>query len=184
MKVLGLNGVYTHDSSAAIVVDGSVVAAVEEERFTHKKHTSDFPENSVNFCLEAAELSEDEIDIIAIPFRVEDRLLRSLDFTAKGLVERKRLSVGEKVSEELQFENLIRALEIEQRFLRSTKQFFQFAGRRFPRAALQFYPHHLCHAASTYLVSGFRRESIIFIADLVGEWDATSVFLGCKKGIT
>jgi len=184
MKVLGLNGVYTHDSSAAIVVDGSVVAAVEEERFTHKKHTSDFPENSVNFCLEEAEVSEDEIDIIVIPFQVEDRLQRSLEFTANGLVERKRLSICKNMSEEHQIDGLIRALEIEQRFLRSAKKFFQFAGRRFPRAALQFYPHHLCHAASTYLVSGFRGESMIFVADLVGEWDATSVFLGCEEGIT
>ena len=184
MKVLGLNGVYTHDSSAAIVVDGSVVAAVEEERFTHKKHTSEFPTNSVNFCLRHVGLIDKEIDIIAIPFQVDLRLKNSLVYTADKLNERKRLSNIQEVPAEMQIDRLIQALDIEQRFLQSAKQFFQFAARRFPRAAVQFFPHHLCHAASSYFVSGFQSETIVFVADLVGEWDATSVFLGSQGAIT
>lgn len=184
MKILGLNGVYTHDSSAAIMVDGAVVAAVEEERFTHTKHTSDFPDHSVAYCLEEAGVNASDIDVVAIPFQVDLRLKESLVYTAEKLQERQRLSEIEGISDELQIGGLIGALEVEQRFLQSAKHFFNFVKHRFPRAAVEFFPHHLCHAASTHLVSGFRGESIIFIADLVGEWDTTSIFLGNEEVIT
>ena len=87
MKVLGISAYY-HDSAAALVVDGRIVAAAQEERFTRRKHDLGFPENAVRYCLTAAGVAPGEIDLVAYyekPFLKFERLLETyLAFAPKG----------------------------------------------------------------------------------------------------
>ena len=72
MKILGLAAPFGHDASAALIVDGKIVAAVEEERFTRKKHASgQLPIHAVRFCLETAQIKPEEIDVIAYPWSLK-----------------------------------------------------------------------------------------------------------------
>src|SRR5215208_3159880 len=87
MRILGLSAFY-HDSAAALVDDGDIVAAAQEERFTRKKHDSGFPANAIRFCLEFAGVRPDEIDHVAFydkPFLKFERLLETyLAFAPRG----------------------------------------------------------------------------------------------------
>ena len=88
-QILGLSAFY-HDSAAAIVVDGIIIAAAQEERFTRVKHTSNFPTNAIKYCLKEAGLSIDELDAIVFydkPFLKFERLLETYyAFAPKGLI--------------------------------------------------------------------------------------------------
>src|SRR3989442_6207785 len=87
-SILGISAFY-HDSAAALVVDGDIVAAAQEERFTRKKHDPGFPEHAIGFCLDAASLAFDDIDYVAFyekPLRKFDRLIETyLSFAPRGL---------------------------------------------------------------------------------------------------
>ena len=88
-KILGISAFF-HDSAAAIVVDGEIVAAAQEERFTRNKHTPDFPTNAVKYCLEETGYSIDELDAIVFydkPFIKFERLLETYySFSPKGIL--------------------------------------------------------------------------------------------------
>src|SRR5688572_29228300 len=87
-KVLGISAFY-HDSAAALTVDGKIIAAVQEERFTRKKHTPDFPANAIKYCLEYSGFSIDELDAVVFydkPLLKFERLLETYyAFAPKGL---------------------------------------------------------------------------------------------------
>ena len=87
MKILGISAFY-HDAAAALIVDGQIVAAAQEERFTRKKHDSGFPSNAVRFCLEFAKIRPDQLDQVAFydkPFLKFERLLETyLAFAPRG----------------------------------------------------------------------------------------------------
>src|ERR1035437_6269143 len=89
IKILGISAYY-HDSAAALLIDGNIVAAAQEERFTRKKHTPDFPINAIKYCLEYSGCSIDELDSIVFydkPFLKFERLLETYyAFAPKGLV--------------------------------------------------------------------------------------------------
>ena len=89
MKILGISAFY-HDAAAALVVDGEIIAAAQEERFSRAKHTADFPIASIRYCLEEAGLSIDELDAVVFydkPFLKFERLLETYyAFAPKGLV--------------------------------------------------------------------------------------------------
>ena len=168
MKILGVSAYY-HDAAAALLVDGNIVAAAQEERFTRKKHDSDFPANAVRYCLEEGGVRSEEIDYVAFydkPFLKFERLLETyLAFAPRGFASfRQALPVWIK-DKLFQKYGLIRELKTA-------------CGRDvnwLPK--LLFSEHHLSHAASAFYPSPFERAAV-FTMDGVGEWTTTSLAVG------
>jgi carbamoyltransferase len=163
-KILGISAYY-HDSAAAIIVDGEIVAAVQEERFTRDKHTAAFPKNAILYCLEESGLSLDELDAIVFydkPLLKFERLLQTYySFSPRGLV------------------SFLKAIPVwikEKMFLK--KQIYSglaeigvFDKKKVP---LLFPEHHLSHAASAFYPSRFDEAAVLTI-DGVGEWCTASI---------
>jgi carbamoyltransferase len=167
MKVLGISAYY-HDAAAALVVDGRIVAAAQEERFTRKKHDSRFPENAVRYCLAAAGLAPGEIDLVAYyekPFLKFERLLETyLAFAPRGF-RSFRTAIPVWLREKLfQRGLLVRQLAT------------VFPGVDWS-ARLMFAEHHQSHAASAFFPSPFE-EAAVLTMDGVGEWTTTSSAVG------
>ncbi len=168
MKVLGISAYY-HDAAAALVVDGKIVAAAQEERFTRKKHDDRFPENAVRYCLEEAGLSAGDLDNVAFydkPFLKFERLLETyLAFAPRGFSSfRQALPVWVK-DKLFQKDNLAKALKA------TLGDGIDWNSR------LLFSEHHLSHAASAFYPSPFERAAVLTM-DGVGEWTTTSLAIG------
>jgi carbamoyltransferase len=168
VKVLGISAYY-HDAAAALVVDGHIVAAAQEERFTRKKHDDRFPENAVRYCLEEANLRPEDLDHVAFydkPFLKFERLLETyLAFAPRGFTSfRHALPVWVK-DKLFQKDNLAKALT---RTLGNSVDW---------NARLLFSEHHLSHAASAFYPSPFEQSAVLTM-DGVGEWTTTSLALG------
>jgi carbamoyltransferase len=167
MRILGLSAFY-HDSAAALIADGELLAAAQEERFTRKKHDSGFPRNALEYCLAEGGIALDQVDYIAFydkPFLKFERLLETyLAFTPKGFTSF-RMAVPVWLKEKLFQKRLLRdhlvecgaAADVEQKLL--------------------FTEHHQSHAASAFFPSPFEEAAVLTI-DGVGEWATTSVGLG------
>ncbi|AWB33056.1 carbamoyltransferase family protein [Orrella marina] len=165
MQILGISAYY-HDSAAALIRDGIVVAAAQEERFTRKKQDSDFPRNATRFCLEAAQGSAiDHVVFYDKPFLKFERILETyISFAPKGFASfRAGLPIWAK----------------EKLFQRSllTKELNDLAPGQFASDDLLFSEHHLSHAASAFYPSPFE-EALVLTMDGVGEWATTSVAIG------
>src|SRR5689334_17844679 len=167
MKVLGISAYY-HDSAAALVEDGRVLAAAQEERFTRKKHDSNFPHRAVRACLESTGTRIADIDRVAFydkPFLKFERLLETyLAFAPKG------------------FNSFREALPVwvkDKLFQRSTllKELKKIDDKTKWSSKLLFSEHHLSHAASAFFPSPFERAAVLTM-DGVGEWTTTSLALG------
>ncbi len=166
--ILGLSAYY-HDSAAAIVVDGRIVAAAQEERFTRKKHDPGFPIQAIRYCLDQADLGLREVSSIVFydkPLLKFERLLETyLSFAPRG------------------FASFLAAMPIwlkEKLFLKSTlrSELCKFDGvTRQTLPELLFTEHHHSHAASAYFPSPFDRAAVLCL-DGVGEWATTSAWLG------
>lgn len=170
MQILGISAYY-HDSAAALIRDGIVVAAAQEERFSRKKQDADFPRAATRFCLEAAQDSAiDHVVFYDKPFLKFERLLETyLSFAPKGFASfRAGLPVWAK----------------EKLFQRSllTKELNTLAPGRFSSDALLFSEHHLSHAASAFYPSPFN-EAVVLTMDGVGEWATASVAIGDDSGL-
>jgi carbamoyltransferase len=167
MKVLGISAYY-HDSAAALVVDGRIVAAAQEERFTRRKHDSGFPENAVRYCLTAAGVAPGEIDLVAYyekPFLKFERLLETyLAFAPKGF-RSFRTAIPVWLKEKLFQRGLLT------RQLAAVYPDVDWGKR------LVFAEHHQSHAASAFYPSPFE-EAAILTMDGVGEWTTTSSAVG------
>ena len=165
--ILGISAFY-HDSAASIIVDGNIVAAAQEERFTRKKHDSDYPFNSIEFVLKFSELKLSEVDYIVFyekPFLKFERLLETyLAFAPRGFKSfcmSMPLWLKEKLfQKKLIFNHLKRH---DKEFNDINKIFFS--------------EHHLSHAASAFYPSPFN-EALILTADGVGEWGTTTISIG------
>jgi len=172
MKILGISAWY-HDSAAAVVDDGRVVAAAQEERFTRRKHDARFPVNAVRSCLENAGVKPAELDRVAFydkPFLKFERLLETyLAFAPRGF-ESFREALPVWVKDKLfQRRNLIKELqEIDPSVDWGSK--------------LLFSEHHLSHAASAFYPSPFERAAVLTM-DGVGEWTTTSLALGYGRDL-
>jgi carbamoyltransferase len=167
MIILGVSAYY-HDSAAALVKDGLVIAAAQEERFTRKKHDSAFPTNAIKWCLEDAGIGPADIDHIAFydkPFLKFDRLLETyLAFAPRGFTSfRKAMPIW--IGEKLFQKNLL---------LKELKIIDESLG--FPEKLL-FAEHHFSHAASAFYPSPFE-EAAVLTMDGVGEWATTSACIG------
>ena len=167
MYVLGISAYY-HDSAAALIHDGTIVAAAQEERFTRKKHDPSFPRNAIDFCLRQAGISLAEVDRVAFydkPFLKFERLLETyLSFAPRG------------------FKSFGKAIPIwlrEKLFLKDLlHKELQAIDVGFPaKERLRFSEHHLSHAASAFYPSGFE-DAVILTMDGVGEWATTSLAVG------
>lgn len=166
MLIIGISAYY-HDSAVALVKDGRILAAAQEERFTRKKHDAGFPHQALTYCLQAAE--GQRVDIVAFydkPFLKFERLLETyLAFAPRGFTSFKE-SLPVWIKEKLFQKDLLR---------KELKQ--HFTGAALPE--LLFSEHHLSHAASAFFPSPFERAAILSM-DGVGEWTTTS--LACGSG--
>ena len=171
-KILGISCFY-HDSAAALVVDGKIVAATQEERFTRDKHTSDFPVESIKYCLEEAGLTIDELDAIVFydkPLLKFERLLETYyAFAPKGLISfLKAIPVW-----------LKEKMFLKKQLLDGLKLVGEYDKKK---VKLLFPEHHLSHAASTFFTSPYE-ESAILTIDGVGEWCTASIAHGKNNKI-
>src|SRR5712672_1785096 len=167
MRILGISAYY-HDSAATLVDDGKVIAAAQEERFTRKKHDSEFPHQAIRSCLETTGTRPGELDLVAFydkPFLKFERLLETyLAFAPRGF-QSFRQALPLWLKEKL-FQRRLLVSELEQ--LDHDVDW----DRR-----LLFSEHHLSHAASAFFPSPFQRAAVLTM-DGVGEWTTTSLALG------
>ncbi|MCQ9205433.1 MAG: carbamoyltransferase [Omnitrophica bacterium] len=166
MKILGIAAPFGHDSSAALLIDGKVVAAAEEERFTRKKHAEgQLPINSVNFCLKQTGLNPAEIDCIAYPWSVKILKQKKVEYFLRTICKRpararKRLFRTKKDFNDQK--NLI-------------YQVFNLCGFNASKARINWIEHHIAHAASSFCFSGMDEAAILSL-DVGGE--ITSSLMG------
>src|ERR1700722_1501493 len=167
MKILGISAFY-HDSAAALVVDGEIVAAAQEERFSRKKHDARFPAHAVRYCLEAGGLNAAELDSVVFydkPFLKFERLLETYLMFAPSGFSSFRMALPLWIREKLFQKDLL------QSYLK------ELAPKTDWAAKLRFTEHHQSHAASAFFPSPFE-EAAVLTMDGVGEWATTSVGMG------
>jgi len=161
-KILGISAYY-HDSAAAVLVDGEIIAAVQEERFTRKKHDHNFPKNAVEYCLKEARIEPGELDYVVFyekPFLKFERLMETyLAFAPVGL-RSFLMAMPLWLKTKLHLPSEIRK-SLDGRY----KKRIVFTG------------HHEAHAASAFYPSPFQ-EAAILTMDGVGEWDTASIGMG------
>ncbi len=160
MYVIGIS-CYYHDAAAALLKDGEIVAAAEEERFTRKKHDNSFPINAINFCLKSRGIEIDDINYVGFyekPFLKFERLLSQhlemFPLSMKTFLS----SLPAWINEKLRVPRIIRKK-------------LKYKGD------ILFFEHHLAHAASSFLVSPFKKAAVVTV-DGVGEWTTTTVGVG------
>ena len=164
MYILGIS-CYYHDASAALLKDGVVVAAAEEERFTRKKHDTSFPLNAITYCLKSQRITMGQVDAVGFyekPFLKFERLLgqhvQMFPKSLKTFVS----AMPSWIHEKLHIRKSIKKLGYE--------------------GEVYFIEHHLAHAAASFLVSPFKKAAIL-TADGVGEWSTTTWGIGNEKEI-
>ena len=167
MHILGISAFY-HDSAAALVTDGRIVAAAQEERFTRKKHDASFPRQAVDFCLAEAGIKLEQVDHVAFydkPFLKFERLLETyLAFAPRGF-QSFRMAIPLWLREKLFLKDLL------VKKLKESAPDFDWDKR------LLFSEHHLSHAASAFFPSPFEQAAVLTM-DGVGEWTTTSLAAG------
>jgi carbamoyltransferase len=172
MRILGISALY-HDSAAAAVVDGEVVAAAQEERFTRKKHDARFPRNAVAYCADHCGCKVSDFDAVVFyekPLIKFERLLETyLSFAPRGFSSF-RMAMPVWLREKL-FQKRLLAKELQ-----------KLAPEFDADKQLLFSEHHLSHAASAFYPSPFE-EAAVLTMDGVGEWSTTSLALGRGKDL-
>ena len=171
MILLGISAFY-HDSSACLLINGEIIAAAQEERFTRKKNDFNYPVNAINYVLKEANLSFDQINFVVYyekPLIKFERLLETyINCFPKGFKQfRKSISIWIK-------EKLFLKIFLLKEFRKSNK--------KFRSNQLLFSEHHLSHAASAFYPSPFDK-AVILVIDGVGEWASTSVMIGENENI-
>ncbi len=167
MRVLGISAFY-HDAAAALIDDGRIVAAAQEERFTRKRHDADFPAQAISYCLGEAGLTIDELDHVVFydkPFLKFERLLETYVALAPRGFQSFKLAVPLWLREKLFQRSLLQ------------KELVKFSDRFDATHKLLFCEHHVSHAASAFFPSPFERAAVLTM-DGVGEWATTSVAVG------
>ncbi len=160
MVILGIS-CYYHDSAAAILKDGKIIAAAQEERFTRIKHDASFPRNAVSFCLDQAHITSDELDVVVFydkPFLKFERILETALMEAPFGLSAALKSIPIWIKQKLWISDQIRTE-------------LKFQGK------LLFPEHHQSHAASAFYPSPFDQAAILTM-DGVGEWATSSISHG------
>ena len=171
-KILGISAYY-HDSASALIEDGKIIAAAQEERFTRKKHDASFPINAIKFCLKQGGYKLKDIDVIA--------------FYDKPLLKLERLLETYYAYAPRGFRSFLKAIPIwikEKLFLRKVihNEFSKLNQGKPLNIPVLFPEHHLSHAASAFYPSPFE-ESAILTIDGVGEWATATIGIGQGKSI-
>jgi carbamoyltransferase len=174
MRILGISAYY-HDSAAALLDNGEIVAAAQEERFSRKKHDAGFPRHAVAWCLRAGRIHLTDIDFVVFydkPLLKFERMLETyLGFAPRGLGSFLR-AMPLWLKEKLNLKSLLKR---------------ELAGvDGYPRSGLPvilFTEHHQAHAASAFFASPFERAAVLCL-DGVGEWATTSLWLGEENQLT
>jgi carbamoyltransferase len=176
-KILGISAFY-HDSAACLVVDGEIIGAAQEERFTRVKHDPDFPVNAARYCLQEAGITANELDYVGFydkPLLKFDRLLETyLDYAPRGFRSFLK-SIPLWMKEKLWMPDLIRT-EMAKVDGEDDERRAKKAGKNFEWKLL-FGDHHESHAASAFYPSPFEQAAILTI-DGVGEWATSSIGIG------
>tara|TARA_B100000965_G_scaffold396948_1_gene412707 strand:+ start:1846 stop:3681 length:1836 start_codon:yes stop_codon:yes gene_type:complete len=165
-SILGISAFY-HDSAAALLIDGEIIGAVQEERFTRKKHDAQFPINSIEYLLNESNLSIENIDYVVFyekPFLKFERLIETYVGNAPRGFKSFSKAMPIWLKEKLFQKNLI---------IKELKKL----SKNFSPEKLFFSEHHLSHAASAFYPSPFE-EALILTLDGVGEWATTTVSIG------
>ena len=173
--ILGISAFY-HDSAAALVKNGKIIAAASEERFTRIKQDSSFPSNAIRFCIDFAGISLTRVDTVIFydkPFKKFERLLETYYIYApKGLISfLSAITVW--IKEKLFLKELI---------TKELKKIYDASKKDWVLPKLLFSEHHLSHAASAFFPSPFKEAAILTI-DGVGEWSTASISYGKGKSI-
>ncbi|HEX6827922.1 MAG TPA: carbamoyltransferase [Burkholderiales bacterium] len=167
MNILGISAFY-HDSAAALVRDGEIIAAAQEERFSRKKHDARFPRHAIEYCLKAAGIGLAGVDHVAFydkPFVKFERILETyLAFAPRGFASF-RIAIPIWLREKLFLKDLL------------TRELKRYAPEHAWDERLLFSEHHLSHAASAFYPSPFEKAAILTM-DGVGEWATTSLAEG------
>ncbi|MDO8400742.1 MAG: carbamoyltransferase [Bradyrhizobium sp.] len=166
MRILGLSAFY-HDSAAALIEDGRIIAAAQEERFTRRKHDPAFPHHAIAYCLQEAGITADGLDHVVFydkPFLKFERLLETYIAMAPRGFRSFKMSIPLWLKEKLFQKSLLR------------DEIGKFS-ENFDISRLLFCEHHLSHAASAFYPSPFDNAAVLTM-DGVGEWATTSAALG------
>src|SRR5262245_37264913 len=173
MRILGISAFY-HDSAAALLVDGRIVAAAQEERFTRKKQDARFPAHAIAYCLEEDSCSLDDVDYVVFyekPFLKFERLLETyVGFAPRGY-QSFAMAIPLWLREKLFQKDIIR------RELQKLAPDFDWQNK------LLFTEHHMSHAASAFYASPFQ-EAAVLTLDGVGEWCTSSSAVGRGKELS
>ena len=164
MKILGIS-CYYHDAAACLIVDGELVAAASEERFSRIKHDAEFPKNAIAFCLEKGQMREGDLDYVAFydkPFLKFERILETYIASVPAGLPSFLKAIPIWVKKKLFIPDLIK------------KSLPGFGGK------VLFAEHHESHAASAFYPSPFDRAAFLTV-DGVGEWATTSYGVGAGK---
>ena len=167
MRAIGISAFY-HDSAAALVEDDRIIAAAQEERFTRKKHDSSFPQNAIEYCLQAGNVRLDELDYIVFydkPFLKFERLLETYVAMAPRGFRSFKMAIPLWLREKLFQKSLLRS------------ELKRFSENGDWKAQLLFCEHHLSHAASAFFPSPYE-DAAVLTMDGVGEWATTSAAMG------
>jgi len=166
MNILGISAFY-HDSAACLVIDGTIVAAAQEERFTRKKHDFNFPSHAISYCLEEGNVKVNDLDYVAFydkPFIKFERILETyLAFAPRGIQSFIK-SIPLWIKQKLFMKEFI-------------KKELDYNGK------ILFTEHHEAHAASAFFPSPFQRAAFLTM-DGVGEWATSSYGLGQDNRVT
>ena len=166
IRILGISAFY-HDSAAALIVDGKIIAAAQEERFTRKKHDPSYPVNAINYCLSEANISLDQVDYVAFydkPFLKFERLLETYVALAPKGFQSFRMAMPIWLREKLFLKDML---------IKEIKK----VDKNFNDTKMMFGEHHFSHAASAFYASPFE-EAVVLTLDGVGEWATTTVAIG------
>ncbi len=171
-KILGISAFY-HDAAACLLIDGEIIAAVQEERFTREKHTPEFPVQSIKYCLQESGLEIDELDAVIFydkPLLKFERILETYyAFAPKGIMSfLKAIPIW--LNSKLFLKKVIKD---------NLKQIAKYDSKKLN---LLFSEHHLSHAASAFFSSNFKKSAILTI-DGVGEWSTASIGIGDNNKI-
>jgi carbamoyltransferase len=175
MNILGISAYY-HDSAAALVRDGEIIAAAQEERFSRKKHDARFPKNAIAYCLKEAKIDLQEVDRIVFydkPLVKFERLLETyLAYAPQGF-RSFLIAMPIWLKEKLYLKTILKRELAAMANCKTSKL----------RPSLLFTEHHQSHAASAFFPSPFQKAAVLCL-DGVGEWATTSVWLGDGNQLT
>lgn len=174
MKILGISAYY-HDSAAALLIEGEIIAAAQEERFSRKKHDAQFPQKAISYCLDEAAVELKNLDFIVFyekPFITFERLLETYLSHAPSGIRSFLLTMPVWLKGKLYLKALLK------------KELMELGRcQKLQLPPLLFTEHHQSHAASAFFPSPFNQAAILCL-DAVGEWATTSCWLGVENQLT